>query len=387
MTERPVHSPLGASSAERWMKCPGSVALIAMLQMPPSDEPDFTKDGHAAHETAAALLTNGSDAWELAGTTASNGVEITASIANAVQEYLDFCRARKRVLGGHGELEEVTELIEVGLQMEERDNGYGTGDYVLYAHLLAHLEVTDYKNGAGILVEVDNNPQLMYYAYMAIQRFPDARTVRLNIVQPNAPFHPDGIVRSWETTAEHIVEWVQTSLLPAMDAVQIDATLDPGEHCRFCPAKLVCPVLSDLFKAAACADPARVVRLDGETIARDLAQVAAVKFYVKALEKAAYAFLNSGTPVPGFKLVYQKADRRWAPGAPDLVVRFGDDAYEDRKIKSVAGIEKLSGDAKAFVKEWSFSPKTTLTVAPADDKRPAVAVKSGAETFAHIMET
>lgn len=35
--QRPAHSPLGASSAERWMNCPGSVALLKDLKMETTD--------------------------------------------------------------------------------------------------------------------------------------------------------------------------------------------------------------------------------------------------------------------------------------------------------------------------------------------------------------
>src|ERR1700737_4068962 len=44
----PEHSPLGASSAERWMNCSGSVALIAALKTggaPEEAEPDYRTDG------------------------------------------------------------------------------------------------------------------------------------------------------------------------------------------------------------------------------------------------------------------------------------------------------------------------------------------------------
>ena len=36
-----THSPLGASGAERWMNCPGSVNLIKSMVLPESDEEDY----------------------------------------------------------------------------------------------------------------------------------------------------------------------------------------------------------------------------------------------------------------------------------------------------------------------------------------------------------
>ena len=67
MTDLPAHSPLGASGAERWMNCAGSVTLIKQLalreDMEPSDEADWTKEGLAAHDASAFALVEGLDAW------------------------------------------------------------------------------------------------------------------------------------------------------------------------------------------------------------------------------------------------------------------------------------------------------------------------------------
>ena len=62
-----IHSPLGASSAERWMNCPGSVALIQALKLEGTDDPEYRKMGTAAHAAAAHITLNDMDAWEVVG--------------------------------------------------------------------------------------------------------------------------------------------------------------------------------------------------------------------------------------------------------------------------------------------------------------------------------
>src|SRR5580765_4761035 len=63
--ERPAHSPLGASGAERWMNCPGSVSLLKLVSPGvESDEPEYRTHGTAAHQLLAHCLTEKLDAWE-----------------------------------------------------------------------------------------------------------------------------------------------------------------------------------------------------------------------------------------------------------------------------------------------------------------------------------
>src|SRR6202789_4739697 len=89
---RPAHSPLGASAAERWMNCAGSVALIKQLNIQEdTDEPEYRGLGIAAHEAAAHCLKNGMDAWEVMGEKFHN-YEVDQNMAQAIQVYIDVVR-------------------------------------------------------------------------------------------------------------------------------------------------------------------------------------------------------------------------------------------------------------------------------------------------------
>ena len=63
--EQPAHSPLGASSAERWMNCPGSTALIKVLTLPETDEPDYRANGIAISSRKTLELSKQSDGWKI----------------------------------------------------------------------------------------------------------------------------------------------------------------------------------------------------------------------------------------------------------------------------------------------------------------------------------
>ena len=200
--------------------------------------------------------------------------------------------------------------------------------------------------------------------------------------KPPRAFHADGSVREWLTTVGEIKEWVHGTLVPAMARAEIDDELDPGPWCRFCPAKLVCPMLTSLFEAACKANPKHTVNLNNESLGRSYQYVKAVKFYLKALEEEAFRRVNMGQAVSGTKLVRKKANRVFTTEGAALVPEtFGDEAYTEPELKSPAAIEKLSPEGAKFVKEYAYTPDTGLTLALETDPGIAVPVKTTAETF------
>lgn len=378
----PEHSPKGASSAERWMNCPGSSILLNELKLPQSDEQDYRRDGVAAHEAAAHCLQQNLDTWEIVGQE-FHGVKIDKVIADAVQMYLDAVRADITP--------SATLYVEVriGADPETRPhpNFYGTADAVVYDTDIT--TVTDYKHGEGIVVEADNNPQLLYYAYGVLKTRTHVRSdrvVRLRIVQPRA-WHEDGPIRECEPTAGEILQWGDTVLLPAMERAEIDNDFDAGKWCRFCPAKLFCPLLTGIFGAAAKANPNTIPGFGNKRIGLEYQQREAVKFYMHALEDEVYRRNMLGNTVPGTKLVLKKANRIFKDGADALFrARFGAAAVSPAELKSPAQMAAIGPDAKKLVEQWAYMPQTGLTVAPESDKKPAVKVEKAADTFAHLIE-
>lgn len=387
MTDKPKHSPLGASGAERWMNCPGSYTLLNTLKLPTTDEKDFQKEGTAAHEALAFLLMRPDmDAWEIVGDK-HNDVEVTPEMADALQVFIDRDRADLKTMPAGAKT-----FIEYGIDHPDHPLFYGTLDRALVWPEQKRVKIRDFKYGQGVVVEVEENPQLLYYAYGLLKDFVtrddcEGWAVELEIVQPRIDWHPDGPVRSWTIDAQYVLDWGDSTLLPAMQAAQIELNFDAGKWCRFCPAKLVCPLMQSLFGAAMKSDPRDIKELTLDEVANAYQYTQAVEQYINALKEEAYRRLFAGEAHDAIKLVPKKANRVLKPEAEAVFKeKFGEEAYTKPKLKSAAELEKIDSEAKKLVKEYAYTPLTGLTVALASDKRPGVKVETTIQAFPNALD-
>lgn len=374
-----THSRIGASGAHRWMACPGSVRLSAAIE---DETSEHAREGTAAHDVAARCLQQDIEAWQFIGerieVEGGEPFTVDEEMMECVQLYLDTI---------YGDGEPDTVWVEHKFHLPQLHEGlFGTSDFcAVYSdeHL---LRVYDYKHGRGVPVEVAENPQLMYYGigvlFTALDDYPEVEEVELVVVQPRCD-HPDGPVRRWRISVADLQTWGGTVLAPAAQAATAeDAPLNPGDHCRFCAAKSICPALKgQLETIEPPAEPATAAEhLPTEELSRLLEKGPTVRMYIKALEDEAFKRMMQGETVPGVKLVNKKADRVLKDGAEAAAVElWGEDAYE-RKLRSPAKFELLKG-GKQFTAEWAFKPETGLTMAPEGDRRAAVKPPSAREAF------
>jgi hypothetical protein len=377
MTEdRPKHSKLGASGAERWMNCPGSTTIVKALNLPQSDEEDYAIEGSACHEAAAECIKRDLEPWEVVGQKFYKDTVVTPEMADAIHDYLAFITPLKNEYG--------TWWCEFAISDPSvHEDFYGTVDFAAVNEGV--IDVVDFKYGAGITVEAYRNPQLMYYAYGFLLFRPDARRVRLSIVQPRA-YHEEGPVRTWEISAEELAEWGEKTLVTAMRAALIDETFDAGPWCRFCPAKLVCPLLDGIYKASAQFDPKRYGSMEDAALGRDYNLIQAIKFRIAAVEKEVEKRWMVGREVPFAKLVNKRSNRVWKPGAePAIIARVGvKDAYTEPKLKTPAAIEEMGKTGKDLATEFAYMPFNGYSIARADDPRMAVKPELAADVFKDV---
>jgi hypothetical protein len=389
-----AHSNIGASSACRWMTCPGSVVLSQGIENRSSE---YALEGTAAHQVAEKCLVDEHDAAFFIGTkeTITEGntiheIEVTKEMADAVQVYLDFIRAEAPF----------DTLPEVKFHLKDlHPDLYGTADCVQYFEDTKTLRVTDYKHGMGIPVEAEGNPQGMYYALGALitLRFP-ARFVEIAIVQPRCE-HPAGPIRTWKIDVSRLMDW-QADLLDAVKRVEAagsmaqtlyweDTYLKAGDHCKFCPAAGVpgkCKAIEAKANALAKVEFAPLLPYKPEDLAQALHDMPAVEARIKAIREFAYAEAEAGRCPPGWKLVAKRANRKWrdpkeAVQRMAVDLNYGvlpDEFYTPAQLVSPAQVEKLlPKDQRAILEELTVRESSGHTLAPAEDKR--VAIKQSAQ--------
>ena len=346
--ETRAHAVLGASSAHRWMACPGSVRASA--EAPPRPSSRYADEGTAAHQLAERCLRDGTDAAAWVGNAETvNGAEweVTEEMAEAVQVFLDAVRGAV----GAGD----TLLIEQRFDLTSVYDGmFGTNDACVLSPARGTLSVFDYKHGKGHAVEARGNPQLRYYALGAMLHTGASgiHTVEAAIVQPRAP-HRDGPVRRETVPAMDLFEFTADLRAAAKATEDPAAPLRAGDWCNFCPAAGTCPALRDKALETAMADfagvtikvPADPGVLDPVDLARLLDGADLIDKWLAAVRAHALHLAESGVVVPGYKLVDKRAVRKWRDdgSVPQALSGLGldqDDIY-DRKLRSPAAVEKL----------------------------------------------
>lgn len=365
-----AHAKLGASSAKRWMACPGSVALCE--KVPEGPESPYAKEGTTAHALAQACLENGI----YAAVDGVDGVEgATDEMAGHVQHFLDAVYAA-------AERSERTELY-VEKRLTLADDMFGTGDAIVTDVSVRALDVFDYKHGAGVFVETTGNPQLLFYALAAYRTFPEVRPKRvsLHIVQPRAGDVP---VRSVHIDRLDLLDFEQELMAAAERARQPNAPLATGEHCRWCKAAAVCPKLESEALAAAKDEfgaMAAPTAMSAQGVGERLRMLPILKTWLKAFEEFATAEAKAGRMPDGFKFVAGSGRRQWNTSTPAVIeqairAKWPVMPVLSEELKSVAQLEKDIGkkDFAELCAHLVEKKPGAPTLVPVEDKREALSV-------------
>ncbi len=397
------HSALGASSAARWMACPGSVALCATL--PPAPDTQYSREGTAAHRLIEICMRGETVDGEeirfpekLIGKTIL-GVVVTKEMVKAVSVYINHVRG---VYSKHQGLKIYTEQ-KVHLRAFD-DEFYGRNDNTILT-ADGTLYTFDYKHGAGVPVEVEDNPQLKYYALGALlAEGGGVERVVLTVIQPRCE-HPDGPIREWEIDTSGLIEFGFELAAAANATRSPNALLHSGKHCRFCPASGACPELyrealhsaglefSDTAARLADATPIAFEGLSPEELGARLELAERLTAWVSALHTYAYNEALHGRMPARRKFVAKRGRRHWLDA--DLALSkahqlFGvthDDVYTKKPI-SPAEFEKLVGKsaAKPFLNMHAESRSSGFKLVPISAKGEALTPEALSE-FEPIEET
>lgn len=365
-----AHSLLGASGAHRWMNCPGSFALSRQVPArPPSVHANKGTLAHRYIEEIVSGYQAGTNQLILSDDEVGSihqvgihAIEVDQDLVDGVNLMLDYVAQRvARGLPLKAEFQVVLDSYFQASAFRPPVRMYGRVDLALIDAPARLLEIVDFKNGIGILVDPRDNPQLLYYAAGVLAQVPTGllvTQVQLTVVQPHART-PEKI-RSWVIDTLDLLMWIDDQLIPAVQAcTQPDAPLVLGPWCRFCPAAFACPRLAEEANRMAAKEfsPDGIsMPGDPEKLAEYLTVAEHAETWITALRLYAIDQLKAQMRIPGWSLGPTRPVRRWTDDkrAGELLLKGGftlDQAYQ-MDLRSPAQIEKLLKNKRDF---WSHT--------------------------------
>jgi hypothetical protein len=367
------HAKLSASSAERWMNCAGSVNLSAGKAAPPTSR--AAAEGTLAHNLAADYLKTGKQPFHTATQLGAifkvdgHAIEFDEEMWGSIVEYVGYATLIKRK-------EWWVEMdLHEALKQWDPDLG-GTADFVTYDPKTRWLGVVDYKHGAGVFVDADDNRQLKTYALGAMLTIgKPVDTVEVSIVQPR--FEGADPVRSVSFPAYELIEFAGDLRQCAESTRQPDAPVVAGPWCKktFCPHAAYCPELERMQHMLVKAEATAVVWYDPKQLSEAMQAIPLVKERIKAIEEEAYRRVTAGESIPGYKLVDKRPRRYWTDQKAVLAWAKARkiDPFEEPEMKSPAKLEKSTNAAgKRELAEFTATVSSGTTLVPESDNRKAV---------------
>jgi len=353
---------VGGSSAKRVMACPGSVALVQ--KMPPKPSNSHADQGTLLHDIISEILEKDLAPESFLGRKYKGEV--------FTQDLLD-----DKLLPALALLDQVdpdhTMLYEVETRVGFADLLPGVfGSTDLMGRIGGKAIILDWKFGSGVAVSAEENEQLMFYAAAAMRTpeakwvFDGATEIELIIVQP-----PE--IKRWTTTRARI-EQFEIDLVTAVKAAeQPEAKLKHGDHCRWCTAKPVCPIMTGAVDRAV---QLKIDEIDVDKLGAYLHNADLLEAWIKDLRSLAEEMLKKGKPVAGWKMVPKRATRSWvkeADAKAALLQHLKESEVIETKLVSPAAAEKLLKAQKLKLPDGlTVAISSGNTIAPESDPRPAV---------------
>lgn len=360
-----AHALYSASSANRWMKCYGSIQRAA--GMPTGIASSYAMDGEEAHELLEYALTH--QYWSAYEAKIMSGLEWEhrhdgeesrlESVQDALDHIQDLIDAYQPDLTVYLE----TRFI---FPTNENDDAGGTSDVTIFIPGLDIMVIADYKHGSGVAVDVVENPQLLFYAVGSRQELRRANMCnsgktlyRMMILQPRG-FHKDGAMREWTCNDDRLDKFIGEVNFAIRKTKEQIPEIVPGKYCRWCPAVSACPEAENhrmraILPTYVDMDGLRktglppVLGLSVERIAEILTMRDMVEEWLEAVAKQAVAMARSGVAIPNKKLVMAQARSKWngeprvLAGSLNAISGLPPNVFLQEKLRTIT-------DAKALIK-------------------------------------
>jgi len=324
------HSAIvGGSTAGRLLACPASLSRTRALP-PSADAPsEYADEGTAMHAVMDHLMrwrVGGVDIMlnprDWIGQTFHDRPLTDEHLDTMVYPALEHLQTLEQEFDTGGAFEVAG--VEQRVTFPGIPGAFGTVDLILQNDRFTLL--VDWKFGQGIGVKTvysdgDGaivNPQMMYYAAAALKTKPrlfTRRRIVVAIVQPRS-LEPLTFTEITRHEIRNFVEDLHNSVLAAVDR---DPPLRKGEHCRFAPCKIDCPLWTGAVLDLTALKPVertvavnrREVTPYGEYLARAKALTDTVLQFKTELDSQMHAYLENGGAIPGWRLKDKATRRQW----------------------------------------------------------------------------
>jgi hypothetical protein len=356
INSEPAHSVFGGSVAARILGCPASVGLVAKVPEHLRRTSTYADRGTALHAAMTFLIDEKETLESLTGKTIGDYTIVGDDVENALRPVLAYAVALLDTPGAEFYLEHRVVFPTIA-------GAFGTADLIV--RIGGTIHVIDLKFGSGVRVlaaypdgdEDVLNAQLMFYAAAARHSLPEffagVDTIILAILQPQS-IEPDAeMVSTVEVSRAELDEFIAAYRAACAEALSESPRLKRGSHCRFCPARPICPEHTKPLLDLAAFQAPKPLSSNGffaglpakqrylQALADGLNLVDAVKDLRVAIRDQAKRALENGDIVPGYALSAGRAERRW---------RDGEGA-------TIAALEGLGLDRSDVVAEELRSPK------------------------------
>ncbi len=378
---------LGASSAHRWMNCPGSVALNAAV---PDKTSSYAQEGTLAHLLAENMINyNLGRMTKKEFNKALTEIKKNEFYNQEMQEYIEgYVNTIWELMNeAKARTPDAQLLTEQRLDFSEYvPDGFGTGDVVIVCDGFVHI--IDLKYGKGVSVSADSNPQLMLYGLGALTAYDllySIDTVKMTIVQPRLDN-----VSSYEMYAEDLEEWGENVVKPKAEAaMEEEAACYAGEWCRFCKVKANCRARAEENIALAKYEFQDPRLLSDEEIGTILKQAAEVAEWAGDIRLYAQTeAIENGKKWAGWKLVEGRSNRRYkdelAVAKALTEAGYEETVLYERKLLGITAMEKVVGKKNfgELLGDLVVKPAGAPTLVEESDKRPELkSAESAKEDF------
>ena len=336
-------SIVGGSNAGRLLACPGSYQAILALPATADIPSEYALEGTFAHEVMADLMRARQQGAPWAVTLRAPALLVKeqmefadrvitqAHVDEMIQPALHALAELEQIHGGNFQVL----AIEHHIKFPRIPGAFGTVDLILGNK--THVLHVDWKFGQGVGVKAvysDGegamvNPQLMFYVCGATRGTVNGEHLGRR-KQVAAIIQPRGMepLTYTEITPRESRRFVEDMQRAVITAVGRDPPRVRGEHCRFAPCKVTCPLwtgpLLDLsmLEAPPVVGGGRSPQPDvtpyGEYLARAKVLVDGAAMLKKEVDEQLHAYLEAGGKVPGWRLKAKTKLRQWVDN--DIVI-------------------------------------------------------------------